>query len=154
DVLVVQRAVNGFSTPKKNRLNIYWCHDLMTPDTADIIGMNLDKMQGIFVLSEFMARQFRETLAPPEALLWVTSNGIDRKFIDTIAPASARDPFALFYSARPERGLDILLKDVMPRVLAKEPRARLLLASYTLQPGKYDKFYAECEAEIARLGDR
>jgi 2-polyprenyl-3-methyl-5-hydroxy-6-metoxy-1,4-benzoquinol methylase len=46
-------------------------------------------------------------------------------------PAQQRDRFKLMFTARPERGLDILLTRVWPEILRREPRAKLYLSRYS-----------------------
>lgn len=159
DVCIVQRAPELFSAHCQARFSALWCHDLaMRGGEAATRGTawNYDKL---FVLSDFMHKQYKEVYQLPEELFHVTRNGIDLKTIEhTRQEASklkgaARNPLSLVYSARPERGLDILLAEIMPRILKYEPNARLFLSYYDNKVPQLAEFYAQCDALIAALGN-
>src|SRR5690606_27845822 len=56
---------------------------------------------------------------PPESII-EARNGIDLELIaEALAEPPERDPYRLLYTSRPERGLEVLLRGVLPRVLAE-----------------------------------
>ncbi len=151
DVCVVQRIPSMFQFETRSKVNLLWQHDLATktgPSQFQPYCWNIDK---ILLVSEFMKRQYQEVHGGTSDMYHVTRNGIDLKLIDD-APAPARDRFRLTYTARPERGLDIMLRAVLPRILEREPRAKLYVSRYT-DPNNLD-FYNQLEAEMKRFGDR
>lgn len=157
DVCVVQRTGDLFASQNRARFSALWCHDLAllrqenrTRGTA----WNYDKL---FVLSDFMRKQYQEVYGLPDDLLFQTRNGVD---LDLVAEVRAsvegkvsRNPLSLVYSARPERGLDILLREIMPRVLKHEPNARLFLSAYENKVPDLAAFYADCDAMAKALGN-
>jgi glycosyltransferase involved in cell wall biosynthesis/SAM-dependent methyltransferase len=158
DVCIVQRIAELFPGNCRARFSALWCHDLAIGRTADTIrgtAWNYDKL---FVLSKFMQDQYQEVYGMPEELLFKTRNGVDLECVSKVRERLPKDvtrnPLALVYSARPERGLDVLLAEIMPRILQYEPRAQLFLSSYDNPVDHLKEFYGNCDILAARLGDR
>ena len=156
DVCIVQRLPDLLSSHVRSKFTALWCHDLaLGRSEASIKGVawNYDRL---FVLSEFMREQYKNTYSLPDELLHLTRNGIDLATVERARAAmpadAARNPLSLFYAARPERGLDILLCEIMPRILKVEPNTKLFLASYLNQVDHLADFYAQCKAQADRLG--
>ena len=158
DVCIVQRIGELFSTQNSARFSALWCHDLAMgrqEGTVKGTAWNYDK---VFVLSEFMRKQYQEVYTLPDELLYQTRNGVDLGLVASVRAQTQekvnRNPLALVYSARPERGLDVLLREIMPRILEREPQARLFLSAYENNVAELAGFYAQCAALAAKLGDR
>ena len=152
DVIIVQRlpALMGFDF--KSKVNFLWQHDLATrsgPSAFHPMLWNIDK---IFVLSEFMKKQYQQVHGGPDRLYHITRNGIDTGLIDETPDSIERDRFAITYNSRPERGLDILLTRVFPAILKREPRAKLYLSRY--DDPKALPLYDELAQVAKQFGDR
>lgn len=160
DVCIVQRAPELFSTQHKARYAALWCHDLaLKRQQASVLGTawNFDK---VFVLSQFQREQYKTTYDLPDEILFNTRNGVDLETVERVKKALLekedyqRNPLSLVYSARPERGVDVLLGEIMPRILRYEPNAKLYLSTYNNPVDHLSEFYKHC-ANLARpLGDR
>jgi len=151
DVCIVQRIPSMFQFETRSKVNLLWQHDLATktgPSQFQPFAWNLDK---ILVLSQFMKKQYQEVHGGPDHLYHVTRNGIDLETVRSAADQQ-RDRFRMTYTARPERGLDILLRAVLPKILNKEPRAKLYVSRY--QDPNFMEFYSQLEQEMKRFGDR
>jgi glycosyltransferase involved in cell wall biosynthesis/trans-aconitate methyltransferase len=151
DVCIVQRIPSMFQFETRAKVNLLWQHDLATktgPSQFQSVAWNIDR---ILVLSQFMKKQYQEVHGGPDSLYHVTRNGIDLSMINSV-PAVPRERFRMMYTARPERGLDILLRAVFPKILEREPRAKLYVSRYQ-DPAVMD-FYAQLENEMKRFGDR
>jgi len=151
DVCIVQRIPSMFQFETRSKVNLLWQHDLATktgPSQFQQFCWNLDR---ILVLSQFMKRQYQEVHGGTSDLYHVTRNGIDLDLINA-AKEQPRDRFRLTYTARPERGLDIMLRAVLPRILEREPRAKLYVSRY-IDPNNLE-FYNQLDAEMKRFGDR
>lgn len=151
DLLIVQRipAFLQFDVPSK--VNFLWQHDLATKTGPSFYAPYVWNIDKIFVLSEFMKAQYKAVHGGVDEIFHVTRNGIDVNAIDAV-PTQERDQFRLTYTARPERGLDILLARVFPLILKKEPRAQLYLSRYedpTTLP-----LYEQLGQLAAQFGDR
>ena len=155
DVCIVQRAPEMYSSRCQARFSALWCHDLAMPLKADSVrgtAWNYDKL---FLLSEFMKTQYKQVYGVSDDLIYVTRNGVDLEVIERSRVAAEKfphNPLSLVYAARPERGLDVLLAEIMPRILKFEPNAKLFLAAYHNPVPEMRDFYAQCDALAARLG--
>jgi 2-polyprenyl-3-methyl-5-hydroxy-6-metoxy-1,4-benzoquinol methylase/glycosyltransferase involved in cell wall biosynthesis len=156
DVTIIQRAPELFNGPIRSRLNLLWCHDLalVRQDPAfKGVAWNWDK---VLVLSEFQRQQYKAVYGLPDERMFLTRNGVD---LATVARAHEgikpddHNPFRLVYSARPERGLDVLLEEIMPRILALEPRAQLAVSTYFNPVDHLKEFYGQCQQAAQRLGE-
>jgi len=151
DVCIVQRIPSMFQFETRAKVNLLWQHDLATktgPSQFHPYVWNIDR---ILVLSEFMKKQYQEVHSGPDSLYHLTRNGIDLAAV-AAAPAHVRDRHRMTYTARPERGLDILLRAVFPKILQREPRAKLYISRY--QDPNFMEFYSQLENEMKRFGDR
>jgi 2-polyprenyl-3-methyl-5-hydroxy-6-metoxy-1,4-benzoquinol methylase/glycosyltransferase involved in cell wall biosynthesis len=151
DVAVIQRIPGFLSFPLETKVNLLWQHDLATrmgPSNFHGQLWNIDK---VMVLSEFMKKQYQLVHSGPDHLYELTRNGIDLDLIDSV-PAQERDRFKLVYTARPERGLDILLERVFPLILKLEPRAKLYLSRYS-DPNVVP-MYQQLDQVIQSYGDK
>ena len=158
DVCIVQRLPDLFPANCRARFSALWCHDLAMGRSSDTIhgtAWNYDK---VFVLSEFMRSQYKSVYDLPDDLMVLTRNGVDLECVkgvhDRLPADVKRNPLSLVYSARPERGLDVLLAEIIPRILKYEPQAKLFLSAYDNKVPDLAEFYAQCDSLAARLGDR
>lgn len=127
DVLIVQRIPAEFTTRYKSKINILWNHDLaLKRGRQDIRGSlwNIDEVWG---LSDFHINQMSKTYILPKNVFWKTRNGIDPVALD---PAIERNPKRIIYTSRPERGMDILLRDIMPKIWDRDKDIELVIAGY------------------------
>jgi glycosyltransferase involved in cell wall biosynthesis/2-polyprenyl-3-methyl-5-hydroxy-6-metoxy-1,4-benzoquinol methylase len=153
DVCVIQRLPDWFASSMESKLNILWAHDLaMARNSGQVRGVswNIDKFA---VVSDYMAQQYIDTYSFPPEHLYVTRNGIDLPLFPR--PGSIkRDPKALVYTSRPERGLDVLLDRIFPELLKRDPEFKLHIAAYDNQVNKLAGFYDEISCKIEAFGDR
>ena len=162
DVCIVQRAPELLQNHCQARFTALWCHDLATVRAEGAVkgvGWNYDK---VFVLSDFHREQYKSTYGLPDEVLFQTRNGLDLEAVargresakGTAENPVSRNPLSLVYSARPERGLDVLLGEIMPRILKHEPNAKLFLATYKNPVEHLAEFYSHCKDLAVKLGDR
>lgn len=158
DVCIVQRQPELMPGICRARLSLFWCHDLALRRMGGIVNGSMWNFDKVLVLSEFMRDQYKQAYGLPDEVLFVTRNGVDLAAVaraKAAVPAEVRpNPLSLVYSARPERGLDILLGEVMPRILKHEPQARLFLSTYLNPTEQLADFYTHCKMLSDRLGDR
>lgn len=159
DVTIVQRTPELFQQPNKARFSALWCHDLALKRSETLVkgfAWNYDKL---FVLSSFMREQYRTVYNLPDDFMVQTRNGVDLELIEKVRaniaesePKLVRNPLSLLYTARPERGLEVLLGDIMPRILEQEPNAILYIATYKNPVDHLGEFYEHCRQLALRLG--
>lgn len=153
DVCIVQRWPEFFKSPVAARLKYLWCHDLAMARSASLVhgtGWNFDK---IMTVSRMHADQYKQVYAWPESHMFATRNGIDPEAIraarKTAGPRRAK---TLMYASRPERGLDVFLNRIFPKILEKEPETVLWLAGYDNKAEQLAEFYAGVDQAVSRFG--
>lgn len=129
DVLVAMRVPSMLQFETQAKVNLLWQHDLATKTGPSQFGPLIWNIDKIMVISQFMKQQYQGVHGGLDELYHVTRNGIDLSLIDAV-PEQPRDRFKLMFTARPERGLDILLRAIWPEVIKREPRARLYISRY------------------------
>jgi glycosyltransferase involved in cell wall biosynthesis/SAM-dependent methyltransferase len=132
DVCVVQRMPEMFANRTCARLNLLWCHDLALKRQKQTFGGMLWNIDKVLVVSQFMADQYREVYGVDAKELHVARNGIDLAMFH-VKQALERDDNLIIYTARPERGLDVLLEKIFPRLLEMRPDTKLAIAGYDNQ---------------------
>ena len=117
DVLWVWRLPEAFDWDLKARLKILDLHDVMNP--LDFTEKRLKNIDKIFVKSKY-----HRGLLPniPDDKFVVVGNGIS---LERFEGERVKDPYRCVYSSSPNRGLDILLENIWPKVRAAVPEATL-----------------------------
>jgi 2-polyprenyl-3-methyl-5-hydroxy-6-metoxy-1,4-benzoquinol methylase len=106
DLLVVQRDPRLLNLPHQARRAVLWAHDLATYTfTADAVSQLGTNWHEVWVVSEFHRKQFHEVTGYPLENIKATRNGCLP--ISTVDVPRTR---TLLYAARPERGLEHLIK--------------------------------------------
>jgi glycosyltransferase involved in cell wall biosynthesis len=155
DVCIVQRTPEAFEQVTCARLNLLWCHEYSLARTPEYLRRTLWNIDRVIVLSRYMLDEYRSTYELDESPFFVSRNGIDVELFRRLrAEAPPREPKKLIFTARAERGLDIMLRHVMPWLLAREPELRLFIAGYDVEIGRWRQLHTECDALIAGLGSR
>lgn len=160
DLCVVQRAPQMFAPRLASKLNWLWCHDLALLRQEQEIKAPLWNVDRVLVVSEFMKKQYQDVYRMPEALLMQTRNGVDLELVSRQLSAPSdfglnlkHNPKRLVFSARPERGLDVMLECIMPEILKRVPDAKLALCAYDNPVEHLREFYARCQDFSETLGD-
>ena len=153
DVCVVQRTPELFSSRLESKLNILWCHDLLMHRQANAMRGVMWNIDRVVVLSKFMREQYQDVGGLPESALYRTRNGIDLSAFEPYKDVE-RDPKKLIFTSRPERGLDILLTRIFPKLLERDPELRLHIAGYENPVEHLRPFYSAIHACMDELGDR
>jgi len=177
DVLVCSRFVRGIAEARLAKRCVLWGHDVLTEETAPLVGGLVWRMDRIFVLSEFQKRQWQGHLSmAPDSAFFVTRNGVDLEVVDgamhspdrlchigrPLSPTLPHDgggnPAAaglgrpalqkrVIYASRPERGLEVLL-EMWPELKRRHPDLELVLCRYDHPAG--DAEMAEFLAHLER----
>ena len=156
DVCIVQRVPELLQSYNQAKFTMLWCHDLALRRNEGLfrgISWNLDK---IALLSDFQMKQYKTVFGFQDSQLFQTRNGVDLALIAEslveLPNLGVRNPLSLVYSARPERGLDVLLGEIMPRILKYEPATRLFLSTYDNPVEQLKGFYEHCDRMGEALG--
>ena len=160
DVCIVQRDPTLLQGHCQAKFTVLWCHDLAMQRSTGMfrgLGWNYDK---IAVLSKFHHEQYKSVLGLTDDQLFLTRNGIDlatvegarQTLVEQVKGPIIHNPLSLVFTARPERGLDVILGDVLPRILKHEPNARLFLSAYHNPVDHLADFYGQCNGMAQAFG--
>lgn len=146
DVLIVQRVPQIFGFRMKSKINILWQHDIGQKRNAPMFRGSMWNVDEVWGVSKFHVDQMAETYGVPKSAFWATRNGLDTITTDDNLPRHAK---RLIYTSRPERGLDILLLEIMPRLWAVDPDIELQIAGYDNTVAEMKPFYDMLRAKCA-----
>lgn len=155
DLLIIQRDPTLLTLPHGARKTFFWVHDQLVPEMVPTLRSVLPAIDRILCVSQWQADQALD-LVPglrSEKLL-VSRNGIDLELPNAAVRGIQRDSHSALYTARPERGLEMLLEHVFPRILAAEPRATLHLAAYDDANPTAESYYRHLSELAEKFGDR
>jgi len=132
DVLLSCRHHDVLDRPLAARAVGLWHHDMPWPEMARRHVHALSRMDLSLFLSRFQREEYERAVPGIGAAALQTTNGVDFDALErALAAGSAESPCPTFvYASRPERGLDLLLRRIWPRLRARLPQARLLVSSY------------------------
>ncbi len=147
DLLVVQRDFRFLNCAHQAKKAVLWVHDLAThtwtTEGINQLGTNWDE---VWTVSEFHRQQFAKVTGYPLTHIRATRNGIAEIETMDMGPRTK----TLLYAARPERGLEHLVKEggIMDRL--KGSGYRLKVCMYANFPdhmkGYYDWLFGIIEA--------
>ncbi len=146
DLLVASRDPRLVALNTQAKKKVLYCHDIATHRGMQLAldGMSwcIDE---IWCVSEFHKGQIAKVTGYPKKFIKVVPNGIVP--VETIpAPRSEKQ---LVYAARPERGLELLIKE--GGVMENLPEFELKVAMYDHFPPEMKVFYDWCFSRIAAL---
>lgn len=172
DVWIVSRFYPALAAPIRANLRWLWLHDVPAGDVKNQLGFFGAFADQVMPLSDYHEGLVRgvdlgkDRDAPigmrPEAwkaamdrVLWQTRNGVDLELLRKYA--GRKNPKRLLFASRPERGLDVLLNEIWPRLRAIDPALELHVASYdTSRMGhlapELRAWYGHLDAQMAHLG--
>ncbi len=155
DLSIVQREPMGFNQPLQSKLNILWCHDLGLRRYHPMFRASLWNVDYVVPVSHWHGRQLAAAYDLSPEMIAPMRNGIDLEAIQRHSDRrGARDVNAVVFASRPERGLDLLLSAVFPRLLERNPKLVLYVAGYDNTVQEMQGFYAHCHQLMANLGPR
>jgi len=153
DVTISQRVPQPFTIPLASPIHFFWMHDLALRRHGDAVRGVMWNVDAMFVLSKFMKDQYEKVYALPESVMHVTRNGIDLCLIDEVEEQT-RDFNTVIFTARPERGMDILLEETFPRLLKANPDMRLVMSGYESYVDHLRPLYNKIEFLIRKYAGR
>lgn len=153
DVCIAQRAPVMFGARLESTINVLWVHDLAMLRQMQQVRTVLWNVDKIFTVSKYHEKQYRETFSIPDGVIYPTRNGIN---LDMIPEPRRHDGPGkqVVYTARPERGLDVLLEKIMPRIWARDPEVKLVVAAYDNTVDEMRDFYARLHGLMRQAGNK
>jgi glycosyltransferase involved in cell wall biosynthesis/SAM-dependent methyltransferase len=158
DVLIVQRAPEGFHRPFASKVNFWWSHDLALKRHLPALARQLWNVDRVLAVSEFHRGQIASVFGYPAERIEVVPNGVDLAlFPGEPDPERARvwaerkwSGGRMIYSSRPERGLAYLVErgGLMDRLRESAPDLRLEVAGYDntvpAMRALYERLWGRC----------
>jgi len=146
DLLIASRDPRLVALNAQAKKKVLYCHDIAThrgmQAAFDQVNWCMDE---VWCVSEFHRKQIHDVTGYPKKNIKVIPNGIVP--VETI-PAP-RSETQLVYAARPERGLELLIKE--GGVMEHLPEFELKVAMYDHFPDDMKDFYAYIFARIKEL---
>ena len=130
DVLLGQRLPALFSKHYNSRLNYWWTHDLALYRHIGLVNAQIWNVDRVLGVSQFHADQIKEVYGLENAD--VLPNAVDSDLYKPVDPDRKIASKTMIYSSRPERGLEMLVKQdgIMERLQKIDPEIRLLVCGY------------------------
>lgn len=142
--------------PHTAKAAFFWAHDVLAPGHAPALMRVMAACDRLVTVSAWQKRAIHAMATElAEGQFLVSRNGIDLALVaSSICDAGERDPYRIVYASRPERGLEVLLGELFPRILAEEPRATLHLAFYDWSNPATESYHRRLQALAEPLGER
>jgi glycosyltransferase involved in cell wall biosynthesis len=123
DMYIAWRSPEAADWDIKTKRLVLWLHDTDYGDRLTIERARL--FDNFVVLSEWHKEHFQRCYPfVSEHKIVVIGNGVDiERFIPDVLPT--RNPKQVIYSSSPDRGLDIILEHIWPKVIEAVPDAEL-----------------------------
>jgi glycosyltransferase involved in cell wall biosynthesis len=153
DITVIQRVPGPFTIRLASPVHLWWMHDLALRRFIDGVRGVLWNTDKILTVSEWMRQQYIETYGLEPHVVHATRNGIDLDLIRSVEGPLVREKLLVF-TARPERGMDIFLGDVLPRIIKQVPDVGVALAGYENYVQELAPLYARIQQLVAQYGGR
>jgi len=114
DVCIVQRTPYAFTRNIKSKINLLWMHDLASKENEGLFSSQMWNVDGVLTVSQYHKEQIIKEYSFDKDILMPITNGVDLAGdakVDKInLCVKDREKFKMFYSSRPERGLENLVK--------------------------------------------
>lgn len=132
DLLIVSRVLDFMNGPHNAKVCMLWCHDLaLKRSEAQMRGV-IFHIDRILLMSEFQKQQYMKVYNLPEKGIEVIRNGIDLSLFPELRQPEDRHKGVMIYAARPERGLENLVRPggIMDKLAKEKPEVMLMVAHY------------------------
>lgn len=151
DVMICQRVPMVFQQKFASKINILWQHDYaQKSERANFTGAlwNVDK---VFCLSDWHIDNYLDTykLLKKDNLFFKTSNGIK-----LIKPNKNARKNQVVFTNRPERGMDNLLYNILPKLWEKDQEIEVVIAGYDNTVPQMEQFYNTLANTIRAYADK
>mgnify|MGYP003675389924 CR=1 FL=1 len=151
DVLICQRVPMVFQQHFASKINILWQHDYaQKSQRAEFTGAlwNVDK---VFCLSDWHINNYLETykLLAEDNAFFKTSNGIK-----LIKPNNQPRKNQVVFTNRPERGMDNLLYNILPKLWEKDQEIEVVIAGYDNTVPQMQQYYSTLANTIKAYAEK
>jgi len=155
---IVQRIPLLFSRRSLSQLNILWQHDLPMIEAGHEFRSALWNIDRVAFVSQFHKREYERVYETGfdqrsvKDLFRVVHNAVDVP--EDPVGAMPFDSNRILYTSRPERGLDVLLGEIFPKVLERNPKATVHICTYDNPTDRTAHIIQRCKELGAQYGDK
>ena len=153
DVVINQRIPQAFSMQSKSKHNVLWQHDFATIPQRQEFNSCLWNVDQIFCLSDWQINQYKEVYGLDGENIdynydpfFKTSNGISQ--IEDYGIQRAKKQ--IVFTNRPERGMDVLLYQIMPEIWKRDKEVQLVISGYDNTHPNMQQYYTQMAQRIAQ----
>jgi SAM-dependent methyltransferase len=148
DILIAVRDPRLVAMPSQARKKVLWMHDIATKRGMQrAFEQMMWTHDEVWTVSEWHRKQVHETTGYPLSHIFAMRNGIVPVHVEQ--DLILRDPKQLIYAARPERGLDNLIKP--GGIMEHLPDYTLKVAMYAHFPEDQRAYYEQIFARMAQM---
>ena len=146
DVLICQRVPEVFMAKYNSKINILWQHDFAQKSRRQSFTGALWNVDKVFCLSDWHIDNHLDIykLKRDEGAFFKTSNGI--KLLEPNKNIVRKNQ--VVYTNRPERGMDILLYNILPLLWEKDQEIEVVIAGYDNTVPEMQSYYDTLNATI------
>ena len=137
DIMIIQRHPLAFKYKWASKINLWWIHDLALQRNKGIVQEQMWNIDGVLCVSEWHKKQVCEVYGLNERNVFAITNGVDLTLFQGELRTNEfgftnQDKTKLFFSSRPERGLEILVKPggIMERLYEIDKNFHLYVCGY------------------------
>lgn len=154
DLLIISRDMRHAGVPHQAKHAVFWAHDLAThtfmAPALQSLSFNIDE---IWAVSNWHADQIHSVTGYPRERIIAMRNGIVDVRDDTVVTPTFGTPErkdkTLIFAARPERGLEALVRE--GGIMERLPEFKLRVSMYAHFPEHMKPMYDYCRARIEAL---
>tara|TARA_R110000824_G_scaffold13459_1_gene58584 strand:- start:2235 stop:5096 length:2862 start_codon:yes stop_codon:yes gene_type:complete len=138
DVLICQRVPHVFQQKYASKINILWQHDYAQKSRRNDFTGALWNVDKVFCLSDWHINNYADIhkLKIEDGAFFKTSNGVK-----LIEPIKHKRKNQVVYTNRPERGMDNLLYNILPKLWEKDQEIEVVIAGYDNTVPEMQQFY-------------
>lgn len=155
DLLIISRNLQLVNLPHQAKHAVFWAHDLATHTfMAPALAAVTWNINAVWAVSEWHRQQIHKITGYPLDRIIALRNGIVDVTDPTVVepdwnPDDFRSPNTLVYAARPERGLEALLRP--GGIMERLPEYKLRISMYAHFPDHMRGLYEWCQQRVAAL---
>tara|TARA_Y100000310_G_scaffold287065_1_gene311728 strand:- start:2946 stop:5882 length:2937 start_codon:yes stop_codon:yes gene_type:complete len=153
DVIIAQRVPGFFTKIFNSKVNLWWTHDLALRRSINPVNAQMWNTDRVLTVSQFHKDQVHEVYGIAEDFISLLPNGIDLNLFSERDTEQKFKSKVMIYSARPERGLENLVKvnGIMENLYKLDPEIKLIVCGYNFTTKEMAPYYQTLWDKCNRL---
>lgn len=147
DITIISRDATRLQARGNSAETVLWCHDLAHKQARAVVGGAFWQLARLVVQSEWQKQQYQSIyVGVPDDQIAVVGNGIDLDQLLSETKHVPRQPRAIAYGSRPERGLETALRIMEQLWLTGHKDIVLYSSTYeSIHPPQMQGYYQALE---------